>query len=199
MSFDDYRKIVGYSGDMDFELYKKIILDIKKLGKLVSLKFYMEGEPLLNKNLINMMKFAREQDVAQRFELTTNASLLTEEIMKGFIEVKLNYLRISIYSPIQEKNELLTNSTADVNKIYENIKAAKNLRSNSNVDYPFIYVKMLDSFDDDENKMFVDLYSDIADEVMIEKPMNWNDFENRDLLGAYYGDKKCEAEKNFCK
>lgn len=197
LSFDDYRDIVGYSGDMDFELYKKIILDIKKLGRLVSLKFYMEGEPLLNKNLIKMMQFAREHDVAERFELTTNASLLSEEIIKDLIGIKLNYLRISIYSVIQQRHEYVTDSKIDIQKIYNNVKSAREIRDNSGSQYPFIYVKMLDTFDEKENQMFKELYSPIADEIMIEKPMNWNDYENRDLLKAYYGDKKPQEEKIF--
>jgi len=197
LSFDDYRDIIGYSGDMDFALYKKIIFDIKKLGKLISLKFYMEGEPLLNKNLIKMMQFAREQDIAERFELTTNASLLSEEIVKQLIDVKLDYLRISIYSVNQERHEKVTNSKIDINKIYANVKKAREIKDKSASQYPFIYVKMLDTFDEAENQKFKNIYAEIADEVMIEKPMNWNDYENRDLLGAYYGEKKPEAERTF--
>lgn len=197
LSFDDYRDIVGYTGDIDFELYKKLIIEISKMGKLKCLRFYMEGEPLLNKRIIEMLKLAKEYDVTERIEFTTNASLLNEKIAQELIDTKIDYLRVSIYSVNQKRHERVTNSKVDIEKIYNNIKTVKELRDKAGAKYPFIYVKMLDSFDEKENQDFRDKYSAIADEVMIEKPMNWNDYEDRDLIGAFYGDKKINKENLF--
>jgi sulfatase maturation enzyme AslB (radical SAM superfamily) len=154
ISFDDYESTAGYVGDMDLKLYEKIILNIKDLGKLKSLKFYMLGEPLMNKDIIKMMRFAREQDVAQRFELTTNASLLTEDIMNGLIDVEFDSLRVSVYSVYQDRFERVTCSKMSVGKIFENVKAARKTRDASGKEYPHIYVKMIDTFDEEENKKF---------------------------------------------
>lgn len=195
LSFEDYREVVGYTGNIDPDIYKKVVLEIKSMGKLKCLRFYMEGEPLLNKDLIEMIKFAKNNHIAERIELTTNASLLSEEIAKQLIDLQLDYLRISIYSVDQKRHEYVTNSNIDIKKIYSNVKKVWDLKQKTKNTYPFLYVKMLDAFDEGENKKFLETYKDISDEVMIEKPMNWNDYENRDLIGAFYGEKGKSLDK----
>jgi len=39
-----------------------------------------------------------------------------------------------------------------------------------------------------ENQAFLDTYGAIADEAVIEQPMNWNSYEGRDLMGTMYRD-----------
>lgn len=44
---------------------------------------------------------------------------------------------------------------------------------------------MIDTFTD-ENKLFLNLYKDISDEVIIEEPMNWSSYQKRNLLSGIY-------------
>ena len=96
-------------------------------------------------------------------------------------------MRVSIYSVDPERHERVTQSKVSPKLIQKNIETLRRLRDEAGLIKPYIYVKILDT-GTDENQRFFDLYRPIADEAVIESPMNWNSYENRDLLGAYYQD-----------
>lgn len=48
-----------------------------------------------------------------------------------------------------------------------------------------IYVKMFPTYTE-EDALFINMYKDIADEVAFEQPMNWNSFQNRNLIKPLY-------------
>ena len=196
-SFSDYKDIVGFSSFMDMNLYKKILDDIKKMGKLKSLKLYLNGEPLLHKNIVEMIMLASNLDITDRIEMTTNAALLTEDLSKNLINSGLTYLRISIYSIIEEKNQQITNSKIGIDKIFNNIKNFKKLRDEYKNHTPFLYVKMIDTFDKKENEDFINKYKDIADEVAIEAPMNWNGYLKRDYINNLYNEKSNDINREI--
>lgn len=191
LSFPDYREIVGYSGHLSLGLYKKIIDDIKKMGKLKSLKLYCDGEPLLNKEIVQMVKLAKKNDIAERIEITSNASLLKGEISQRLIESGLDYLRLSIPSVFEKRKFEINRSKISVQQIFNNIKNFRRLRDKLKNDRPFIYVKMIDTFGP-ENETFKDMYEGIADEVSIEPPMNWDGQKN--FIGSLYPNKKIKKE-----
>lgn len=181
VSFNDFYHIVGSRGHMDIKLYEKLLSDIKEMGKLNNLNLYGDGEPLLNKDLTKMIKMAREADVANFITVTTNASLLSEYISVGLINSGLSYLRVSIYSICNDKHREITKSKISSDKIYENLKRFREIRDDMGKRGPFLYIKLLDAYGP-ENQEFIDLYKNIGDEVNIEAPMNWNGFQNRDLI-----------------
>lgn len=187
LSFPDYRKIVDYSGNLSMDLYTKIINDIKKMGKLKSLKLYCDGEPLLNKNIVKMVRLAKKNEISERIEITTNGSLLKKDISVELIESGLDYLRISIPSVIEKRKFEITQSKISFNQIFNNIKNFRHLRDKLGCKLPFIYVKMIDTFGP-ENKIFRNMYQGIADEVFIEPPMNWDGQKN--FIGNLYTNKR---------
>jgi radical SAM protein with 4Fe4S-binding SPASM domain len=191
LSLPDYRKIVGYSGHLDMDLYTKIVSDIKKMGKLKSLKLYSDGEPLLNKNIAKMVRPAKINDIAERIEITTNASLLKKEISLDLIESGLDYLRISIASVSERRRFEINQSKISVRQIFDNIKNFKRLRDKLGRKLPFIYVKMIDTFGP-ENEIFKNMYKGVADEVCIESPMNWNG--QRNFISNLYPNKKINKD-----
>jgi len=70
----------------------KIIL--KKLPLLAHIHLQGMGEPLLNKQFLEMVRFATHQGVT--VDTTTNATLITEEMAEGLVGSGLNQLFISI-------------------------------------------------------------------------------------------------------
>ena len=192
LSSPDYRKIVRYSGHLGMDLYTKILSDIKKMGKLKSLKLYCDGEPLLNKNIAKMVKLAKKNNIAERIEITTNASLLKKEISMELIESGLDYLRLSIYSVSEKREFKITQSKISVSQIFNNIKNFKRLRDKLRKKLPFIYVKMIDTFSS-ENEIFKNMYKKVADEVCIESPMNWDG--QKDFIGNLYLNKKINKDR----
>lgn len=202
-SFDDYKNIPGYPSYMSLDLYKKIINEVKQIGQLKSLKLYNAGEPLLNRDIVQMVRIAKESQVAERIELFTNGALLTEQMSKELIDADLTFLRVSIYSIDEEKNAHITQSKYTPAQIRENVKTFRRLRDESGKKFPHISVKLIDTFSQ-ENEEFIEFYRDIADEIYFEPPVDWNGYENRKLSnklfeGQEIDKNKIDAEpKNIC-
>src|SRR5574344_1450806 len=104
MSYFELEK-KGFKKDvMSFDTYKKAIDDIKQYDdKLKALIFAGHGEPLLHKDIVAMVKYAKEKDIANRIEITTNGVLLKKEISDGLIDAGLDRLKISIQGTTKEK------------------------------------------------------------------------------------------------
>jgi len=107
------------------------------------------------------------------------------EAVRGFAgEV---YLRISIYSVYQKKNESITKSKMPVEEIRQNIEGFMALRNaeRETFRHVHVYAKILDSYSQ-ENEDFLQTYGSLVDEVEIEQPMNWSGDGERNLLADAY-------------
>ncbi|MEK6833686.1 MAG: radical SAM protein, partial [Nanoarchaeota archaeon] len=79
-------------GTMDMNLYKKIIDNCSKLNiRIITLSFF--GEPFLDKQLIEKIKYAKEKGMFVAFY--SNASLITKELAKDIIDSGLDGITIS--------------------------------------------------------------------------------------------------------
>ena len=162
-------------GFMKFEHFKKIADNLAAWegGRLKVIRIIGFGEPLLNRDTPQMVKYLKKLDVTKRIEITTNASLMTSALSRKLIDSGLDYIRCSIYAVDQKHHESLTQNSISIEKIESNIAGLKRLRAVAGVSKPFIYVKMLESQDASENALFFEKYSGIADEAALEKPHQW--------------------------
>jgi radical SAM protein with 4Fe4S-binding SPASM domain len=162
-------------GWMKFEDFKKIADDLAvwEGEKIKVIRLIGFGEPFINKKTGEMVKYLKQLEVAERVEITSNGSLLTPSVSQQLINAGLDYIRVSIYAATQKRHETVTRSKIDIDVIKRNVAELRRLRDEQGRDKPFIYVKMLDSFDVMENKIFFDRYVDIADEVSLEQPHSW--------------------------
>lgn len=162
---------------MKMPLFQKIIKDFQSWEgpKIKVLYPFSGGESLLNPDFPEMLRIIKEADIAEKIELVTNASYLTEDIAKSLIENELDFLRISIYAVDQEKHEKITKSNIDVNQIYNNVKRLSDLKKQMGAAKPVIYIKMIDSLSKD-NDLFFEKYEPLADEIHLEDVFNWNDY-----------------------
>ena len=96
-SFSDYEEKSGGLHQMSYEDFVHIADQIKRMGTVKTLNFYMMGEPFVNKQLIQFIAYAKQQNIAERVIVTTNGSLLTESKYNDIIHSGLDYLRVSIY------------------------------------------------------------------------------------------------------
>jgi len=185
--------------NMSMERFVGIIDQIKgwKGPKLKVLKLSLYGEPFINPNFCEMLKIAKDADIAERIETTTNASLLTEDICEKLVEYGLNYMRVSIYSAVQEKHRRVTNSKIDIKTIRNNLLMLKEIKQKCNSASPFVGVKMLDAYSE-ENDLFVNTYKDVADEVYLDKPHNWIAYEGNSFIDGLYGSDVEKARTDLC-
>ncbi len=164
--------------------------------KLKVLKLSLYGEPLLNPCFSDMLSVAREADIAERIETTTNASLLTKTIAEKLVEYQLDYVRVSIYSPYQKKHESITGTAIDIRRIHDNLKALQFIKKRVNSQRPFVAVKMLDTYGP-ENDDFSKMYEDVSDEMYIDKPHNWIRMGQEKFTDVLYRNEAAKADADM--
>jgi radical SAM protein with 4Fe4S-binding SPASM domain len=151
------------------------------------LKLSLYGEPLLSPDFSEMLHLAREADVSERIETTTNASLLTASVAEAMVRDQLDYVRVSIYSADPEGHRAITGSHTSVGRILENLRGLQEAKQAAGSPRPFVSCKMLDAYGP-ENDRFLATFAPVADEVYIDKPHGWIQVDGADFIGTYYED-----------
>ena len=164
--------------------------------KVKVLKLSLYGEPLINPDFCAMLTIAKKAKVAERIETTTNASLLSRAIAERLVEQQLDYVRVSIYSPDQERHKAITGSAIDIHAIHENLRVLQDVKRQKGSERPFVCCKMMDSYGT-ENDMFVTTYKDVADELLIDKPHGWIKVDGIDFVDTYYKKKAAKANNDL--
>ncbi|MDB3873563.1 SPASM domain-containing protein [Pelagibacteraceae bacterium] len=126
--------------NFDFKKYTQIIDEGSKKG-LRSIKFQYLGEPLVNKNLIKMIKYAKNAGIVDVM-FNTNASLLTEKKSKEVILSGVDKVFFSFDSPYREEfNKIRVKG--DYDKVLTNIKNFMRLKKELKSDTPITRVQMV--------------------------------------------------------
>jgi radical SAM protein with 4Fe4S-binding SPASM domain len=181
---------------MDFTLFEHIVRQTRDWGgaPLKVLKLSLYGEPLMNRAFGRMLALAKESEIAERVETTTNASLLTPELCEGIVKGGLDYMRVSIYSPLEDKHAEITGARITPSEIHRKLQMLQEIKERLNSKTPFVAVKMLDMYSG-ENNVFRDSFSDVADEIYLDKPHNWVGSSEKNFISALYEDAADAAKK----
>jgi radical SAM protein with 4Fe4S-binding SPASM domain len=185
-SIDDYAERAGGISKMTFDQFKKTCTDIKELGRLKVLRFYMLGEPFLHNELPEYISYAKELDIADRLELTSNGTALTPAKCDRIVGTGLDYVRISVYAIDPDRHKSITQSAITPAQIRDNVRMLFETRNKLGATKPFIVAKMINPFDETEERLFRESYAGICDEVFLEQPENWNDTDGFDALDNVY-------------
>lgn len=170
---------------MDFEVFKKICNDMLQFPKKIEvLRLYKDGEPLLNKHFSTMVKFAKENKVANRIDTTTNASLLSEERSNQLANIGLDRVNVSVYGVKNEHYRSFSSTKIEFERVLNNIKYFYSVKENCE-----LLVKINgDNLSEDEKKLFLDLFGNHADKIYIEHTMScWPNFELGELVNNNFG------------
>ncbi len=177
-------------GFMDFELYRNLIDQAVSIG-VKAVKLNWMGEPTLHKRLPDMVKYAKEKGILDVL-VNTNAVLLDEKLAAELIKSGLSKLLFSFDSPFKENYERIRVG-ASFEKVLENIKNVKRIRTEFGMDTPLTRASMVmmkenaDQFND-----FVELFKDHVDIVA------WGEFTNEEkLVGEDRKVVKREKIQNF--
>lgn len=84
---------IGENDFMPLDMYKKIVAECGREG-LFTLKFSMRGEPLLHPDIVEMVRFAKEQGVKEVW-INTNGGMITEELARGIIGAGVDWITMS--------------------------------------------------------------------------------------------------------
>jgi radical SAM protein with 4Fe4S-binding SPASM domain len=112
-----------FQGILKLEQYKKIINELDDFPeKIKVLRLYKDGEPLLNKNLANMIAYAKDSGNVPYIDTTTNGTLITPERMRPIIEAGLDKINVSVNGMNLEQYQKFTKFDFNFNEFIENIK-----------------------------------------------------------------------------
>ena len=89
---DDFKNKVNKK-NMDFNLFKKIIDECARYN-LFSIRLSLRGEAFLNKNIFDMIKYAKSKGIKEVSTLT-HGGFLNAEKFEQLIDLKLDWLTIS--------------------------------------------------------------------------------------------------------
>jgi len=114
--------------DMDFDLFKRLALEMKEAGVEELGLFYL-GESMMVKWLPDAIRFAKEEAGYEYVFLTTNASLSTPERVRACLEAGLDSLKFSLnYADEDQFVEIARVKKTIYGKMIANIKASRTVR-----------------------------------------------------------------------
>lgn len=178
-------KQIAGGGIIRYEDFTKVIDDMKGFPeKVKSLILSNQGEPLLNKRLADLVRYANQAGVAESVSITTNGSLLTPETSDALVAAGLSSIRISVEGMDSEAYKSLCGADIDWDVFVQNIKYLYEHKGNT-----LIYVKIMNVSvpTAEQRDKFFATFGDICDDIFVEHLMdNWPDFEG---IYDYFGDK----------
>ena len=103
-----YKDLINHSarkqGLMEFSLFKKIIDDMKQFDtKIKRVNLWKDGEPFLNQQLADMVKYIKDSNVSDEVWISTNGYLLEQDIVKRIILSGVDLIRVSIEAVSTER------------------------------------------------------------------------------------------------
>ncbi len=126
-------------GILKFDVFKKIIDEVEDY--CIELHLYNWGEPTLNKNLVQMLNYAKSKNIWTR--ISSNLSLkykenYLEQLLKSglsLLHVDIDGIDQEVYSKYRKKG--------DLNVVIENLKKIKEIKIKNNLKEPIIELAML--------------------------------------------------------
>lgn len=149
---------------LDFALYKKAIDDLKAFPKkLKMLRFAGTGEPLLHPQIVDMVAYAKDAQVADSIDIVTNGLVLTKTMITGLVKAGLGRIRISLQG-LDDSAYRYRYPVGIFAQLLENIQFFYERREQC-----IIYIKIIDcALPEHGEEKFLQLFGDIADFLAVE-------------------------------
>lgn len=160
---------------MDFELYKKLIDNLDEFEEPIKvLRMNKVGEPLMNKKIIDMIKYAKESSMVKYIDFATNAGLLTDEMSKELALSGLDRLNISIEGVKDEHYLKFCKSNIDFAELVQRIKFLYANKGDME-----IVIKIPSNYiTEDEKNKFLDTFGNYCDRIFVENLTSiWPNFD----------------------
>ena len=152
-----------FKGIMKMDLYKKII-DEASENNVYSIKLSWRGEPLLNPNLVEMIRYAKKKGIKD-VAFLTNAELLTEKKSKELVESGLDWISISADGTDEIYNKI--RFPAKFEETIEKIKYLKKLRNEKKQIKPLIRVQSILTALENNSTKFYKSWEGLADKINV--------------------------------
>lgn len=144
--------------------------------KIPVIDLYGFGEPLLNEDLPQMIKYLRNKDVCDLIRTTSNGALLTECLCDKLINAGLDYLKISVEGLDSLAYKETCGVEFDVDKLVYCLKYIRNKNSRLKTGVKIIS-SAFKNFDD--RKRFFEMFDGFVDYIYIRNVQrNWAEFDD---------------------
>jgi sulfatase maturation enzyme AslB (radical SAM superfamily) len=167
--FCPQRKIDRKPVIMPDTTWRKIVDDTRGLG--ITYRPFLQNEALIDKRLPSIVSYIKEDPTA-RAELNTNGNLLTERMSRELIDAGIDLIRFSIdaFSP---ETYAECRVGLDYENVIRNINRFIEIVGNGSR-HVTSEVRMIDmDINKQEQKPFIDFWSERADRALIVPLYNW--------------------------
>ena len=190
---------------MEFSLFEKILSDLEEFpAKAKAFFFHKDGESLVNPRLGEMMALAVQRDIAEKYWLTTNASLITQKKAEEIVASGIDAVRLSIEHVSAEGYKMLTQNFSKYEQVLQGVTMLWEERERKGSTMR-IYAKLIDfDFTEEQLEKFSYDFGDISDEVLLTQPNAWTRPDAYDFtLGVkpqagYDGESRLAPERIAC-
>lgn len=166
---------LGYMNESTFDL---IIEQLKMFPKKIkSITFGGIGEPLLHDKLAEMISIIKENNITDKINLITNATLLTEDLSLKIINAGISNIKISLQGMSSLEYQKICGVKIDYDNLLKNITFLYKNKKDC-----LIGIKIPDiSLNNQDEKLFYETYGNICDHINIEhivpcfKEVNYED------------------------
>jgi radical SAM protein with 4Fe4S-binding SPASM domain len=157
---------------LEFNLFKKGVNEALKYFKPKQFALSGFGEPLLNDDIIDRIKYIKERSKVP-IKFFTNASLLNENVARDLVKVGLDEINISINSSSERNYERIMG--LNYKNTVEKIKNLLNEKKIQKSKKPIINISMMKIDENKEEiKEFLMKWTNLVDSVVVREPENWS-------------------------
>jgi MoaA/NifB/PqqE/SkfB family radical SAM enzyme len=150
-------------GTMDMALFRKIIDECGERG-VYSVKLSWRGEPLLNPDIVAMVRYAKEHGIRD-VAFLTNGERLTEELAAGLVDAGLDWISFSVDGTGTTYERMRYPSTYD--GIIRKIQGLKRIRDERGRKKPLIRVQTIFGAIRDNPTDWILFWEKVADKACI--------------------------------
>ncbi|ATX78641.1 radical SAM additional 4Fe4S-binding SPASM domain-containing protein [Mariprofundus aestuarium] len=171
-----------YQGVMKFDLFRKVIDELTGFAQPIKvLRMYKDGEPFLNKNLAQMIAYAKASGQIGYIDTTTNGSLMTPERLGPVLEAGLDKINISVDGMNNEQYKRFTGFDFDFDAFVSNVQWLYANKGDCEIS-----IKIPGELISEAQKLeFYDLFGDYCDRIFIENfAPCWPEFDVESFTGV---------------
>ncbi|MCK5039246.1 MAG: radical SAM protein [Thermoplasmata archaeon] len=156
---------------MDTDLFKKVIDEGTKKG-LCAIKTQYRGEPLLDKRMPDLVKYAKEKGVLEVM-FNTNANLLFEDTAKALIDAGLDKIICSVDGYSKDVYESVRIG-GNFETMLTNIQRLQDLKKEMGLTKPVVRVQMVDTpRNHHQIDEYIKFWGAIVENIAIEDMLDW--------------------------
>jgi MoaA/NifB/PqqE/SkfB family radical SAM enzyme len=160
---------------MVMPIFEQCITNMAQFGKLKQLLLCGMGEPLINKELSDMVCFAKKKGIAVKIVVITNGSLLTPELSDSLIDAGVDELRVSLQGVNALQYYANSGVKIEFDKFVSGLRYFYEHRKQCRV-----YMKAMDVMlkTPADVEKFYEIFQPLADELAIESLVPVSDIVN---------------------